>query len=239
MTSTTYSNPTPQGGRWLRKKHVLSKIPVSKSTLDNWLNAKSRYCKADFPQPIYLEGGRIPYWDALEVDEWLAAHDRHGSAAPQPQQPDAAGKSRSSKPRNALDHSPRGTAAAQADIPRRSLAGAATIPSPPPPALPPAAQAAAEPVVVAPAAYPQCSGHKLVEMTVQDIYGKPRSIVVEVRRKRRWLEAPPPATHQAISQQPRCEHAWGRAQVKGDNAQSAGGFVDDPAASPSPRAGAN
>ncbi|XXQ55540.1 helix-turn-helix transcriptional regulator [Xenophilus aerolatus] len=239
MTITTQSNLTPQEGRWLRKKHVLSKIPVSKSTLDNWLNSKSRYYKADFPQPIYLEGGRIPYWSALEVEEWLAAHDRHGSAAPLPQQPDAAVKSRSGKPHNALAQSPRGAAAAQADIPSLSLAGAATSPPPPPPALPPAAQAAAEPVVVAPAAYPQCSGRKLVEMTVQDTYGKPRCVFVEVRRKRRWLEALPPATPQAISQQVHCEHTWSPAQVKGGNAQSAGGFVDDPAAFPSPRAGAD
>ncbi len=85
MNADNQSVATPI--RLIRKKRVLEKVPFSKSTLHALLQLSKKKRLADddpeflpFPAPIYLNGGRIPFWNETEVDDWIAAQAARGCA---------------------------------------------------------------------------------------------------------------------------------------------------------------
>ena len=61
----------------IRKKRVLEIIPISKSTLHVVMNRDP-----SFPRPLYLNGGRIPFWREPEIHEWVAVLDRKSRGTP-------------------------------------------------------------------------------------------------------------------------------------------------------------
>ena len=51
----------------IRKKRVLEKFSFSKSTLHDLMKRDE-----SFPRPIYLNGGRIPYWREADIEQYIA-----------------------------------------------------------------------------------------------------------------------------------------------------------------------
>ncbi len=82
MPNLSVSAPAPQGAAlvlppgssqslpttgYLRQRHVLKLIPVSRSTLWRWVKARL------FPAPIKLSE-RVTAWRAEDIRRWIAEH---------------------------------------------------------------------------------------------------------------------------------------------------------------------
>ncbi|TPG22143.1 helix-turn-helix transcriptional regulator [Variovorax guangxiensis] len=55
----------------MRVQECLKFFDCGKSKFYSWLNPKSKYHAAGFPRPIYLNGGRVPYWRRSEIIGWV------------------------------------------------------------------------------------------------------------------------------------------------------------------------
>lgn len=54
----------------LRAKQVAEKVGVSRSTLWNWVNPKSRHYNPDFPQPFTVSGN-VTGWRNTDIDAYI------------------------------------------------------------------------------------------------------------------------------------------------------------------------
>lgn len=66
---TNYSN---QPLRILRMAELTTLLGISRSSIYEKLNPKSRYYDADFPKPIRLGAASVG-WRSTSVDEWIAS----------------------------------------------------------------------------------------------------------------------------------------------------------------------
>jgi len=55
----------------LRRQDVEARTGLSRSTIYDWINAKSPRYKPDFPKPISLGGGAAVGWVEAEIEGWL------------------------------------------------------------------------------------------------------------------------------------------------------------------------
>lgn len=58
----------------LRKKKLLTKIPISNALLYSWMDKSGDYYDPNFPMPIRLANGRSIFWVEAEIDLWLETH---------------------------------------------------------------------------------------------------------------------------------------------------------------------
>lgn len=58
--------------RILRMAELTTLLGISRSSIYEKLNPKSRYCDADFPKPIRLGAASVG-WRSTSVDEWIAS----------------------------------------------------------------------------------------------------------------------------------------------------------------------
>lgn len=55
----------------MRVSDCLKYFDCGKSKFYAWLNPKSKYHAPGFPRPIYLNGGRVPYWRRADLIAWV------------------------------------------------------------------------------------------------------------------------------------------------------------------------
>lgn len=60
----------PAAPMW-RVSKCLDYLQVGKTKFYAWMNPKSKFFSPSFPSPVYLGGGRIPYWKPMEVIAWV------------------------------------------------------------------------------------------------------------------------------------------------------------------------
>lgn len=60
-----------RGAQLMRKKRLLEKLQLSKSSLHAKMAEGSLYYDSTFPRPIYFPHSRIPYWSEEEIDAWI------------------------------------------------------------------------------------------------------------------------------------------------------------------------
>lgn len=66
------TNHSNQPLRILRMPELTALLGISRSSIYEKLNPKSRYYDADFPKPIRLGAASVG-WRSTSVDEWLAS----------------------------------------------------------------------------------------------------------------------------------------------------------------------
>ncbi|ELZ0584688.1 helix-turn-helix transcriptional regulator [Yersinia enterocolitica] len=66
------SNHSNQPLRILRMAELTALLGISRSSIYEKLNPKSRYYDADFPKPIRLGAASVG-WRSTSVDEWIAS----------------------------------------------------------------------------------------------------------------------------------------------------------------------
>ena len=66
------TNHSNQPLRILRMTELTALLGISRSSIYEKLNPKSRYYDADFPKPIRLGAASVG-WRSTSVDEWLAS----------------------------------------------------------------------------------------------------------------------------------------------------------------------
>ncbi|EOL8876849.1 AlpA family transcriptional regulator [Citrobacter sp. TBCP-5362] len=66
------TNHSNQPLRILRMAELTAFLGISRSSIYEKLNPKSRYYDADFPKPIRLGAASIG-WRSTSVDEWIAS----------------------------------------------------------------------------------------------------------------------------------------------------------------------
>ncbi|GAL56400.1 putative phage regulatory protein [Pseudescherichia vulneris NBRC 102420] len=66
------TNHSNQPLRILRMAELTTLLGISRSSIYEKLNLKSRYYDADFPKPIRL-GAVFVGWRSTSVDEWIAS----------------------------------------------------------------------------------------------------------------------------------------------------------------------
>lgn len=66
------TNHTNQPLRILRMAELVALLGISRSSIYEKLNPKSRYYDADFPKPIRLGAASVG-WRSTSVDEWIAS----------------------------------------------------------------------------------------------------------------------------------------------------------------------
>ncbi|AUV27520.1 TPA: helix-turn-helix transcriptional regulator [Klebsiella michiganensis] len=66
------TNHSNQPLRILRMAELTALLGISRSSIYEKLNPKSRYYDADFPKPIRLGAASVG-WRSTSVDEWLAS----------------------------------------------------------------------------------------------------------------------------------------------------------------------
>ncbi len=64
----------------LRVKDLAQYLNVSRSTIYNWLNNKSKYYNANFPKPISLSQ-RAKGWLKSEIDAYLEFESKKANAS--------------------------------------------------------------------------------------------------------------------------------------------------------------
>ncbi|HGU9903422.1 AlpA family transcriptional regulator [Citrobacter freundii complex sp. 2024EL-00235] len=66
------TNHSNQPLRILRMAELTTLLGISRSSIYEKLNPKSRYYDADFPKPIRLGAASVG-WRSTSVDEWIAS----------------------------------------------------------------------------------------------------------------------------------------------------------------------
>lgn len=66
------TNHSNQPLRILRMAELTALLGISRSSIYEKLNPKSRYYDADFPKPIRLGAASVG-WRSTSVDEWIAS----------------------------------------------------------------------------------------------------------------------------------------------------------------------
>ncbi|WP_261436634.1 helix-turn-helix transcriptional regulator [Serratia proteamaculans] len=66
------ANHSNQPLRILRMAELTTLLGISRSSIYEKLNPKSRYYDADFPKPIRLGAASVG-WRSTSVDEWIAS----------------------------------------------------------------------------------------------------------------------------------------------------------------------
>lgn len=72
LNSCEQTNHSNQPLRILRMAELTNLLGISRSSIYEKLNPKSRYYDADFPKPVRLGAASVG-WRSTAIDEWLAS----------------------------------------------------------------------------------------------------------------------------------------------------------------------